>query len=261
MKASQKAMIYKDVKEIMASRQMFIPMMSVPIIMMVIIPIIYLIGAKYSTAGWSGMDSLMNILATKFSNLTNPQLLIQLGLNYMFPVFFLLIPIMASSIIGASSFVGEKERKTMESLFYTPLTIRELFVAKVIGTFIPSYLLSLISGVLFGIVMNVGGWFYFEELIFPNIKWTILIFWLTPAVTLLGINLMVFISAKANTFQEAHQMGTFLILPVIFVIAGQMSGLFILSNFSIITAGVVVYIIDYLLMKTGSKKFVPEKLI
>jgi ABC-type Na+ efflux pump permease subunit len=104
-----------------------------------------------------------------------------MGLNYVFPVFFLLIPIMTSSIIGASSFVGEKEHKTMESLLYTPISIRELFFAKVVGSAVPAFVITLLSSVMFGIVMNIGGFIYFGNLVFPNFKWLILIFWVSPA--------------------------------------------------------------------------------
>lgn len=261
MKAAQKAMIYKDVREVLSSRQMLIPMIIVPVIMMVVLPLMLVIGAKYGVSGLNGMDYMIKVLGKSFTNLTNSQLIIEIGLNYMFPVFFLLIPIMTSSIIGASSFTGEKERKTMESLLYTPISIRELFAAKVIGTAVPAYAVTLISVLVFGIVMDIGGWIYFGRLIFPNVKWAILIIWVTPAVTLLGINFMVLVSAKANTFQEAQQMSAFIILPVILLLVGQMSGLFLLSDAVLLMLGVVVYILDYFLMQNATKKFVPEKLI
>lgn len=261
MKASQKALIYKDVKEVLVSSQMLIPMIVVPVIMAVILPLTLMIGAKFGVSGLNGMDYMIKIFSGKLKSLNEAQLLIEIGLDYMFPVFFLLIPIMASSIIGASSFVGEKERKTMESLLYTPLSIRELFFAKVIGTAVPALAVTLVSVLAFGLVIDIGGWFYFSRLIFPNVKWIILILWLTPAVTLLGISFMVFVSAKANTFQEAQQMSAFIIIPVILLLVGQMTGLFILNNATLLVIGAAIYILDYFLIKNATRRFVPEKLI
>jgi hypothetical protein len=114
---------------------------------------------------------------------------------------------------------------------------------------------------MFGIVMNIGGWMYFGKLVFPNLKWLILILWVSPAVTLMAINLMVLISAKANTFQEAQQMSGLIIIPVILLLLGQLGGLFILNEMILIGLGAVIFIIDYILMKKSSKGFVPEKLI
>jgi ABC-type Na+ efflux pump permease subunit len=50
---------------------------------------------------------------------------------------------MCSGVIGASSFVGEKEHKTMESLLYTPISMERLLRAKILGVFVPSYIITL----------------------------------------------------------------------------------------------------------------------
>lgn len=261
MNAMQKAMILKDIKEITGSKQMLLPMIIVPVVMMLVLPLALVIGARYGVSGINGMDYMIKALGSRFANLNDAQLLFQIGFNFMFPVFFLLIPIMSGSIIGASSFVGEKEHKTMESLFYTPITIRELFHAKVIGTAVPAYAVTLISAVVFGIVMNIGGYMYFGQMVFPSIKWLILIFWVSPAVTVLAIYFMVLVSAKANTYQDAQQMSIFIILPVILLLVGQISGIFILSEIILAGFGALVFILDYILMKTAASRFVPEKLI
>jgi ABC-type Na+ efflux pump permease subunit len=236
-------------------------MIIVPVIMMLLLPLGLVIGAKYGVSHINGMDSMIKILGSKFHKLSKPQLIFEIGLNYMFPALFLLIPIMASSIIGASSFVGEKEHKTMESLFYTPISIRELFTAKVIGAAVPAFAVTLLSAVVFGIVMNIGGLVYFKSLVFPNFKWLILILWLSPAVTVLAVFAMVLVSAKANTFQEAQQMSGLIVLPVLFLLVGQIGGLFVLNEIMLFAIGLVVFVLDFILMHTAASRFVPEKLI
>lgn len=261
MNSIQKAIIVKDVKEVLGSKQMLLPMIIVPLIMMLIMPLVLVVGAKYGISGINGMDFIVKTVGSQLKDLNNSQLLFEIGLNYMFPVLFLIIPIMVSSIIGASSFVGEKEHKTLETLFYTPISIRELFVSKVIGCAVPALAVTLFSSILFGIVMNVGGLIYFEKLVFPNIKWLILIIWVSPSVTLMAIYFMVLISAKANTFQEAQQMSALIIIPVILLLLGQMGGLFILNELILVGLGAVIFVIDFYLMKKTSSKFVPEKLL
>ncbi|MFZ5987943.1 MAG: ABC transporter permease subunit [Bacillota bacterium] len=261
MKQVQKAIIYKDMREITASKQMLIPMVVVPLIMMMVLPAVLLIGARFGITGINGMDFMVRNLKDKFNFENNSQLIVELGVNYMFPALFLLIPIMASSIIGASSFVGEKERKTLESLLYTPMSVRQLFTAKVVGTAIPAYVVALISVIAFGIIVNIGGWFYFGRLIFPNLKWIILVIWVAPAVTVLGIAFMVIVSAKANTFQEAQQMSGLIVVPVLLLLIGQVSGLFMINNLILLGLGAALYVVDYVLIKNAAGKFVPEKLL
>ncbi|ODM27860.1 ABC transporter permease subunit [Acetivibrio mesophilus] len=261
MKAVQKAIIYKDIKEIISNKQTLVPMIVVPLIIMVVLPAGLMVAAAYGEGTLNGMDEIIKIIKDTFIYENESQLIVELAVNYMFPNLFLLIPIMASSIIAASSFVGEKERKTMESLLYTPMSIKQLFTAKVIGTAIPAYIISLMCFVVFGIIVNIGGWFYFGRLIFPNLKWIILVLWVTPAVTILAIAIMVIVSAKAETFQDAQQMSGFIVVPVILLFVGQVSGLFMLNTLILLAAGAVLYVADYILIKVASGKFMPEKLV
>lgn len=261
MNEAQIAVIRKDIREIVGSKQTMIPMIILPAIFTIILPIGLLFGAQFGLEGVNGMDQLIEIFGDMFGTYNDSQLLIEIAINYMFPIFFLLIPVMTSSIIGAGSFIGEKERKTMESLLYTPISIKELFIAKVVGVAIPAYAITFVSAVVFGIIMNVGGWIYFGRMIFPNLKWVLLILWVCPAVTLLGLAFMVLVSAKAKTFEEAQQMSGLIIVPIIFFLIGQLTGLFMLNELILLIAGAVLYLVDYVLLKNATKRFVPEKLV
>jgi ABC-type Na+ efflux pump permease subunit len=261
MNSAQKAIISKDIKEVLREKQMLLPMIIVPLIMMIIFPTAMLIMAKYGAHNLNGLDALIKILPDKYKYQNNSQLIIDVAVNYMFPSLFLLIPVMSSTIIGASSFVVERERKTMETLLYTPTDIKTIMSAKIIGTAIPAYIIALISIVTFGVIVNIGGWVYFKGLIFPNIKWIILILWVTPAITLLGISFMVLISAKSKTFQEAQQKSIFIILPIILLVVGQASGLFLINTLIMIIIGLIIYVLDYFLIINAARRFIPENLI
>lgn len=264
MNRSEKALIYKDFNEITSSKQVILPMTIVPILLTVIIPLALLIGASFI-----GNDSnmlrqfgpLIKKLPSEYASYNSAQLLIKIVINYMFPSYFLIIPIMCSGIIGASSFVGEKEHKTLETLLYTPISMEQLLRAKILGVFIPSYIITLFSFIAFGIVVNIGGFIHFGGLIFPDIKWLIIILWISPAINLLSLIFTVMVSAKSKTFQEAQQVSGLLVLPVVLILVGQITGVLILSNLVMFIAGMVLLILDYILIKKISSKFIPEKLI
>lgn len=264
MNRNEKALIYKDINEITSSKQVIIPMTIVPIILTVIIPLAILIGANYignDSSMITKLAPLIKKLPSEYTKYTPAQLLIKIMLNFMFPSYFLIIPIMCSGVIGASSFVGEKEHKTLESLLYTPISMEQLLRAKILGVFVPSYIITLISFIIFGIIFNVGGFIYFGGLIFPDIKWLIIILWISPAINLLSLIFTVMVSAKSETFQEAQQVSGLLVIPVILVLVGQMTGVLLISNLVMFIAGAVLLILDYILIKKISSKFVPEKLI
>ena len=264
MNRNEKALIYKDINEITSSKRVIMPMTIVPIVLIVIIPLAILIGARFignDSSMLTKMAPLIKKLPSEYTRYTPAQLLIKISINFMFPSYFLIIPIMCSGVIGASSFVGEKEHKTLESLLYTPISMEQLLRAKILGVFVPSYIVTLISFIIFGIIFNVGGFIYFGGLIFPDIKWIIIILWISPAINLLSLILTVMVSAKSETFQEAQQISGILVIPVILILVGQMTGILLLSNLVMFIGGGVLFILDYLFVKRISSKFIPEKLI
>ncbi|MBV4420431.1 ABC transporter permease subunit [Clostridium tyrobutyricum] len=264
MSKSEKALIYKDINEIITSKRVIIPMTIVPIIMVVIIPLVILISANYigkDLSIFTKMAPLIKKLPSEYAAYNPSQLLIKIIMNLIFPSYFLIIPIMCSGVIGASSFVGEKEHKTMESLLYTPISMERLLRAKILGVFVPSYIITLISFIIFGILFNIGGFIYFSKLIFPDAKWLIIILWISPAINLLSLIFTVLVSAKSETFQEAQQVSGLLVIPIILVLVGQMTGVFLISKSVMIIGGGVILILDYILIKRISSRFIPERLI
>jgi len=264
MNVIEQALIKKDLNEITSSKQVILPMTIVPILLTVLIPLALIIAVNYignASDVIRGIGPLLKKLPSEYMTYTPAQLVIKIAVNYMFPSYFLIIPIMCSGIIGASSLVGEKEHKTMETLLYTPISMEQLLRAKILGVFIPSYLITLLSFIAFGIIINIGGFLYFGGLIFPDIKWLIIILWISPAINLLSLTFTVMVSSKAKTFQEAQQVSGILVLPVILLLVGQMTGIIMLNNLIMFTAGAAVLILDYILIKRISSKFIPEKLI
>ncbi len=94
--------------------------------------------------------------------------MIVFALVYMLAPMFLIMPLMVSSILAADSFAGEKERKTLEALLYTPTTDRELFTAKLLGAWLTAVIVALLSFVVYAVMVNAAGWHSIGHLFFPT---------------------------------------------------------------------------------------------
>ncbi len=267
---AQWVVIQKDIRAIAASNQTLVPMIIVPLVMMLILPLALIIGVAFGmgpdghlAAGFSinGLDQLTKQLSGVIPADNPRRFILEVALDYMMPALFLLIPVMAASIIGAASFVGEKEHKTLESLLVTPLGIKRLFVAKVLGTALVAWVIALLAAVVFGLVVDIGGWLVIGACLFPNLRWILLLFWVTPAIIVLSVSLMVLVSAKAKTFQDAQQMAAFVILPIIVLMIGQTTGLLMINEFILVISGLVLWGVDLLLFNRAARGFTPEKLL
>jgi len=182
-------------------------------------------------------------------------------LVYGFAPMFLILPLMTASVLAADSFAGEKERKTMEALLYTPTSDRELFVAKILGPWLASIVISLISFVLYTAMVDLSGWISMKEILLPNLMWIALVFWVSPATAGLSLVIMVFASAKAQGFQDAYQTGGMVVLPVLALVYGQIGGVMYFTVGFVMILGLVFWILLAVLLWLASKKFNREQLM
>ncbi|KUG19954.1 MAG: ABC transporter permease subunit [Methanomicrobiaceae archaeon] len=189
------------------------------------------------------------------------QLPIVLFLGYLFAPLFLVLPLMLASIIASEAFVGEKERKTLEALVYTPATDLELFAGKVLASAAPAVAYAWANFAIYAVVVNVAGWPIMGEIWFPTGVWWVLMLWVTPAVATLGVSATVLISSRVNTFMEAYQASGALVLLILFLLLGQIFGIIFLSPLVLFLIGAAFFAVDALLIRFGVKIFARSELI
>ena len=72
---------------------------------------------------------------------------------------------------------------------------------------------------------------------------------------------MVFVSARAQGFQDAYPTGGLVILPVLASMIGQISGVMYFSLGVVLLVGLVIWLLDIVLLGFASKSFRRGELI
>ena len=253
------AITRKDIRSITANIQVWLPMVMIPIFFSVLLPIIVVFAARASKGDIvSDMQIILDMLEKlpesslkriMGSLRTDQQRIVYIMFNYLMSPFFLIIPVMIASTVSIDSFVGEKERGTLEGLLLAPVNMLSIFAAKVLAAFLPAIGVSLVSFVLFAICANVSAWPLFGRVFFPHINWAPLVLLVMPAVSLFAILINVFISTRVSTFQAGYQLGGILVLPLVAVMIGQFTGFMLLDTGILFAVGVILMIIDYALLR------------
>src|SRR5699024_1668778 len=117
MNRAMYAVLKKDFKGVVSNRRLFSELLIVPLILTIIFPSIS-IAAVHFAPDDPDIVKLMELLPDGSRADSLEMAVSGLIFNYILPVFFLMIPIMTASIMAASSFVGEKEKHTLETLLY-----------------------------------------------------------------------------------------------------------------------------------------------
>lgn len=267
----EKAMLVfkKDWREIRRNWQVILPILVVPLIISVFLPVILGLIPSFAVnqgSSLNGFETLIENLPShvqeQLAGMTENQVMIYVMAVYFFAPFFLIIPLMASSVISSDSFAGEKERKTIEALLATPITDGELFFGKMLVSFIPSMIVTIVSFAIYTAVFDIIAYGLFNGmLLLPTIDWILLIFGLAPTVALASIGLTVMISAKVKGFREAQQISVVLLIPVLALVFGQVTGAIIFGPPVILALIGLFGLVDFAVFRAGVKLFKREEIL
>ncbi|MGO2140581.1 MAG: ABC transporter permease subunit [Leucobacter sp.] len=255
----------KDLSEVLRNKQAIAPLLVVPILFAAVFPAaIALLGrSPVLTASINGLDAFLDNLPAGVlpPDLDTGGIVIYAALTYFMAPVFLMIPIMVASVIGSSSFVGEKERRTLEGLLYTPVTNRELVLGKVLASLVPAVVVTWGSFVIYTIIANVLGNPVVGRAFFPNVTWLIVVFLLVPVIAFLAITLIVAVSGRSTTVQGAQGISILVLLPVLALVIGQATGLMLFDAPVALIAVVVIAAIDVAVFLAVAKTFQRERLV
>lgn len=260
MRTAMTAIIKKDLKSVMDNRRMFASLLIVPLVLVVFLPSLFLIMLRFAPAD-PDMQKMLELLPAAMRQGGWQQAAAGLMVNFLLPSFFLMIPVMTASIMAASAFVGEKEKQTLETLLYCPLSVRQIFRAKVMASFLLSMLVSLISFAVMLLVTELESYFLLGTLLVPGINWLVILALVSPAISLIAVTLIVRGSAKAQTVEESQQSAVFLILPVILLVVGQTTGLMLVNGWVLLGLGIICGLIAFLMLKMCMGRFTYEMLL
>lgn len=256
------AIVRKDVMVALRTKAVVMPLIIVPLILLVGIPLLLggiVLLTERAGIPSSDMNELQELIPpamqATLGGLSASEAGLAFALVYLFAPMYLILPIMVSSVVAADSFAGEKERKTLEAIAYTPTTDRELLLAKMLGGWVPGVLVGVVGFVIYTVVVDFVTWQVADIVLLPNVFWLLLAFWVGPAAAAIGLGVTVLVSSRVNTFQEAYQLGSLVVLPVVFLMLGQVSGLVFLDVRILLVLGLVLWLLASLLYWAGAATF------
>lgn len=164
-------------------------------------------------------------------------------------------PISVSLVIALESFVGEKERHTIEPLLSSPLTDGQLYFGKLLAAIVPPLLASYL-----GIIVYLVGIYYRIGWV-PEPVLLLQIVTLTTVQALVMVSGAVVVSSQATSVRAANLLASFIIIPMALLIQwesvvmfwGQYELLWLVIFGQVVIAG--------LLVRTGVAHFNREELL
>jgi ABC-type Na+ efflux pump permease subunit len=192
----------KDLSVFKKNRYILYSLVTLPLAVGVVLPIIFI----FVLGSEAGMLTTAQFItaANAFANTGS--------------TYFVFIPVLLPSVMGSYSIVGEKIEKSLEPLLATPTTDGELLFGKSLATFLPTIGVTYIGAVIFIAIMDVWSYSKLEIFLLPNAGLAVILGLMAPLACVLSVEANVIISSKVNDVRAAQQLGTLVVLPLIFLL-------------------------------------------
>lgn len=172
-------------------------------------------------------------------------------------------PVSLSLVIALETFVGEKERRSLEPLLSTPLTNWELYVGKTLAAMIPPLLASL-GGMAIYLLFVVGGSAEWR----PQVMLVFQIAILTLVQTLVMVAGAVVVSSQTTSVRAANLLASFILVPMALVLQVEAALIFVAPDFNSPTGLgflwmmiIGMFVVAVLLLRMGAAIFNREELL
>ncbi|MDY6876813.1 MAG: stage II sporulation protein M [Chloroflexota bacterium] len=164
-------------------------------------------------------------------------------------------PISVSLAIALETFVGEKERMSLEPLLATPLTDVQLYLGKTLAAMIPPLLASYL-----GITVYLIG-LYFAKGWTPPPTLLLLIVLLTTVEGLVMVSGAVVVSSQTTSVRAANLLASFIIIPGVLLVQGEAAIMFWADYNVLWWILLFLVVVDVILVRMGIHIFSREELL
>lgn len=164
-------------------------------------------------------------------------------------------PLTVSLVVALESFVGEKERGTIEPLLTAPFDDWQLYFGKLLVGAITPLIASYISIGLYLIMIIDQG------LKIPEPSVMVQLFLLTSSHAVLMVSAAIVISVQSTSVKAANLLASFIVIPVAILMQGEAVMLFWGNDTVLWFAIAGVLIISLLLIRVGIAHFEREYLL
>ena len=176
------------------------------------------------------------------------------------PLFWI-VAVALTPAVAADSFVGEKERGTIEPLLATPIRNRELFAGKLMSAVVPAVLGTWLGTAIFAAFVAASHSPYYPTFVLADGDWLFSSMVINPLVALLAAGIGALISTRVSSYRVAYQLNGLISLPVILVMIPQAAFLFLLTPRAFLYVAGLLAVLDVLVIAWALTIFDRDRLL
>jgi ABC-2 type transport system permease protein len=252
--------ISKEWEEALRNKLILYTVILVPLFMLVV-PLVMLFLMGRLGVSESDLQELGRVLNDPRFQGMDPVETMQSVMTGNMLTLFLMMPLLVPVTIASYSIVGEKVSRSLEPLLATPITTTELLLGKGLAAALPGVIMLWAA---YGIFLVAARFLAASPRVFSvfiDPMWVVAMFVLAPLLTILAVNLGIIISSRAGDPRSAEQMGAFVLLPLLILFIGGMSGLIALNQTTFWVTSAIIAVLDLVTLYFAVKLFQRETIL
>ncbi len=179
---------------------------------------------------------------------------------FSIPLFWV-IPVALTPAVAADSFVGERERSSLEPLLATPIGTGELLLGKLAASVIPAALGTWLGVLVFwGLTLLSHSPFY-PRVLLTDGDWLFSLVVVTPLVALFTAAVAAVLSTRVSGYRVAYQLNGLIVLPVILVVIPATAFLFLFTPAALVYIATAFALSDLAIVAWANHLFDREHLL
>lgn len=255
-------MVRKDLGALWRRKGMRALLLLAPLALMVAVPVVYFVAISLLPAprGAQVPEILLGLLSEDAGELGYRQAWLEVFTTLVCPLLFLCVPLVCSAVLSACAFVMEQEEGTLETLLLSPMSAKSVYNAKISSCTILSVTVSLLSFLVFSIVVTVVD-VSLEAPFFFNLQWLVLLFFVMPGLALFSTVFISLVLPRVHSTLEALQTIGYLILPVAVLCLIQLTGAVRWNAGLLLLIALALFVADVALFNASGRRFQAERLL
>ena len=211
----------------------------------------------------AALDRLPSAAVEHLSNLptTNRDATIETLLKAFSIPLFWVIPVALTPALAADSFVGERERSSLEPLLATPIGTSQLLLGKLAASVVPAAVGTWLGVLVFWGMTLLSRSTLYPRLLLADGDWLFSLLVVAPLVALFTASVAALLSTRVSGYRVAYQLNGLIVLPVVLLLIPATAFLFLFTSAALAYVAALIALVDLAIIGWAMSLFDRERLM
>ncbi len=222
-------------------------------------------GAVGTAVTNAALDQLPAAAVQRLGNLPAPSgdrtiTLATLLKAFSIPLFWV-IPVALTPAVAADSFVGERERSSLEPLLATPVSPWQVLLGKLLAATLPAVFGTWVGVLVFWWMTVLSRSPLYPRVLLADLDWLFSLIVVAPLVALFTAAVAALLSTRVSGYRVAYQLNGLIVLPVVLVLIPATAFLFLVTGLALVYVAALFLVLDVAVILWARRLFTRERLL